>query len=136
MASRDDEPLLRTSYFHVRIGDRELGFAEITHLTSRTEAERHRFDTVVLRRALTRSTELFDWRRRIVDGAEDRRNVTIHQLTGPDGAVANGWRLVGALPIRWSGPAFNAQANEVAMEELELTFEDLVWLEPSGEQGG
>ena len=54
MAEHEHEPLLRTSYFRVLIGDRELGFAEITPLTSRTEDERQRFDTVVLRRALTR----------------------------------------------------------------------------------
>jgi hypothetical protein len=58
--------------------------------------------------------------------------VTIHQLMGPEGAVANSWRLVGALPIRWSGPTFNALAGDVAMEELELTFEDLVWLKEGG----
>jgi phage tail-like protein len=121
------EPLLTTTYFRVLIGDRELGFSEITPLMSRTEDERDRFDTVVLRRALTRSTELFDWRR-----AEDRRDVTIQQLMGPDGAVANSWRLVRALPIRWSGPAFNALAADIAMEELELTFDDLVWLQEGG----
>jgi len=121
------EPLLRTSYFRVLIGDRELGFSEITPLMSRTEDERDRFDTVVLRRALTRSTELFDWRRK-----QDRRDVTIHQLMGPAGAVVNTWRLVGALPIRWSGPAFNALVGDVAIEELELTFEDLVWLKEGG----
>jgi phage tail-like protein len=131
------EPLLRTSYFRVLIGDRELGFSEVTPLLSRTDPEhpkehRHRFETVVLRRALTRSTELYDWRRRIVDGADDRRTVTIEQLERPDGAVANAWRLVGAWPSRWTGPAFNALAAEIAMEDLELTFEDLVWLKQGG----
>jgi hypothetical protein len=40
----------------------------------------------------------------------------------------NAWRLVGAWPVRWSGPAFNAMTSELAFEELELTFADLVWL--------
>lgn len=126
------EPLLRTSCFRVLIADRELGFSEITPLVSKTEEERHQLETVVLRRALTRSTELYDWRRRIVEGADDRRTVTIEQLDRPDGHVANAWRLVGAWPSRWSGPAFNALAGDVAMEELELTFEDLVWLKEGG----
>ena len=131
------EPLLRTSYFRVLIGDRELGFSEITPLTSQTDREqpkehRHRFETVVLRRAVTRSSELYEWRKRIADGVDDRRTVTIQQLDRPDGDVANAWRLVGAWPSRWSGPAFNALASDVAMEELELTFEDLVWLKEGG----
>jgi len=136
-----DEPLLRTSYFRVLIGDSELGFAEIGRLTSETDLvapprERiHRFETVVLRRALTRSTELYDWRRRIVDGADDRREVTIHQLESPGGRIANSWRLVGAWPCRWSGPAFNALDSGVAYEELEVAFDDLVWLEQTTTQG-
>jgi phage tail-like protein len=137
MVEHEREPLLRTSYFRVLIGDRELGFSEITPLTSRTDPERpkehrHRFETVVLRRALTRSSELYEWRKRIVHGTDDRRTVTIEQLERPDGEVVNAWRLVAALPLRWSGPAFNAQISGIAMEELELTFEDLVWLKEGG----
>jgi T4-like virus tail tube protein gp19 len=132
MAEHEQEPLLRTSYFRVLIGDRELGFSEISPLTSETGEERHRLETVGLRRAITRSSELYDWRRRIVDGADDRRTVTIQQLERPDGAVANAWELVGAWPCRWSGQAFDARAGDVAMEELELTFEDLVWLKEGG----
>jgi phage tail-like protein len=137
MVEHEREPLLRTSYFRVLIGDRELGFSEITPLISDTDPEhpqehRHHFETVVLRRALTRSSELYDWRKRIVDGADDRRAVTIEQLERPDGAVVNAWRLVGAWPYRWSGTTFNALAADVAMEELELTFEDLVWLKEGG----
>ena len=133
MPERELEQLLGTSHFRVLIGKQELGFCEITRLTSETDlaaplAERgHRFETVVLRRALTRSTELYDWRRRILDGAEDRRDVTIHQLEGPAGRIANSWRLVKAWPRRWSGPAFDARESGIAFEELELAFDDLVW---------
>jgi phage tail-like protein len=135
MRDREREPLLRTSYFRVLIDERELGFAGVSRLTSETDlmaptgARPHRFETVVLRRALTRSSELYDWRRRIVDGDDDRRVVTIHQLQNPGGRIANSWSLVGAWPCRWSGPAFNALDSSVAYEELELAFDDLVWLE-------
>lgn len=65
----DGRPLLGTSNFPILIGKQELGFCEVTRLTSETDlaaplAERgHRFATVVLRRALSRSTELYDCRR-------------------------------------------------------------------------
>src|SRR5262249_56712410 len=77
-----ERSLLSTSSFRVLIGDRELAFAEVTQLTSTTDWESsreqlHRFEPVVLRRALTRSSELYDWRRRVVEGADDRRTVTI-----------------------------------------------------------
>jgi phage tail-like protein len=140
MTRHGGEPLLRTSYFRVVIGERELGFAEITPLTSRTQLDtderRHEYDTVVLRRALTRSTELYDWRRRIADGADDRRSVRIEQLETPGGPTANSWTLVDAWPCRWSGPAFDAQSSAIAVEELELAFADLVWHGQTHRQGG
>ena len=135
MPSHQPEPLLRISCFEVLIGKRELGFAEVGRLTSETDLETlsdrrvHRFATVLLRRALTTSTELYDWRRLIVQGKDDRRDVTIRQLSAPGGTIVNSWRLVRAWPCRWSGSAFDAMNNDVAYEELELTFDDLVWLD-------
>jgi hypothetical protein len=135
MSSRQPEPLLRISCFEVLIGDRELGFAEIGRLTSETDLAAspdrpvHRLATVVLRRALTTSTELYDWRRLIVAGNDERRDITIRQLSAPGGTIVNSWRLLRAWPCRWSGPGFNAMSNEIAFEELEVTFDDLIWLD-------
>jgi hypothetical protein len=142
--TRQPKALLRVNCFEVLIGDREIGFAEVGPLRSETvpsalpdQKPVHRFATVVLRRALTTSTELYDWRRRIVSGKDDRRDVTIRQLAAPGGTIVNTWRLTRAWPCRWSGPAFDALKNDVACEELELTFEDLVWLddEPKKKKG-
>lgn len=134
MPPRAPEPLLGTSHFRVRIGRREIGFCEVGPLISETdvtfpEEPYNRFETVVLRRALSSSRELYEWRRRIVDGKRDRRTVTISQLDAAGGEVVNSWRLVGAWPRRWSGPAFDAAQTGLAYEELELAFDDLVWLE-------
>jgi phage tail-like protein len=134
MPVQELQPLYGTSHFRVLIGRRELGFSEVGRLSSETDStlppqERsHRFETVVLRRALTRSTELYDWRRKIMSGKDDRRPVTIHQLAAAGGAIVNSWRLEGAWPCRWSGPSFAAAGNDVALEELELAYDDLVWL--------
>lgn len=140
MPERELEALFGTSHFRVLIGREEFGFAEVTRLASVTDLEvppeerRNRFETVILRRAMSRDTELYDWRRSIVDGKNDRRQVTIHQLEGPGGRIVNSWRLVRAWPCRWSSPSFSAQASEVAVEELELAYDDLVWLRPRQRQ--
>ena len=140
MPSPDHEPLLRTSFFRVLIDDVDLGFAEISRLSSQDDVgegnHRRRFETVVLRRALTRSHELYTWRRHILDGKDDRRTVTIQQLDAPGGRIANAWHLVAARPVRWSGPDFDAMESRIAYEELELAFDDLVWLEQNEERGG
>jgi phage tail-like protein len=142
VSSHEPKELLRVNCFEVLIGDREIGFAEVGRLTSETDlslvSERpaHRFATVVLRRALTTSTELYDWRRLIVSGKDDRRDVTIRQLSAPGGTIMNAWKLTRAWPCRWSGPAFDAMKADVACEELELTFDDLIWLPQTGKRKG
>jgi phage tail-like protein len=118
------EPLFGTSHFRVLIGRGEIGFSDVSRLSSETGAP----DVVVLRRALTQSTELYEWRRRVAGGEDDRRDVTIEMLDAAGGAVVDSWRLVGARPQRWSGPSFDASGVAVAIEELELTYDDLVWL--------
>jgi T4-like virus tail tube protein gp19 len=121
--------LLGTSHFRVLIGREELGFAEVSPLSSEVDPESgEQFAHVVLRRALSRDTTLFDWRRAIVEGKNDRRTVTIHQLELAGGRIANSWRLVRAWPYRWSGPALNALESGVAFEEVELAYDDLVWV--------
>jgi phage tail-like protein len=131
MAEREAAALLGTSHFRVLIGRDELGFAEVSPLSSEVDPETGEgFAHVVLRRALTRDTTLFDWRRAVADGERDRRTVTIHQLESAGGRIANSWRLVRAWPCRWSGPALNALESGIAFEEVELAFDDLVWVRP------
>jgi phage tail-like protein len=126
MPAREPPSLLGTAHFRVLIGRREVGFAEVGPLVADGEAA-----AIVLRRALSaRSTELFEWRRK-----GDARAVTIEQLDSAGGRVVNAWRLVNARPLKWTGPAFNAASNDVAIEEIELAFEELVWIEPDSEGG-
>jgi phage tail-like protein len=61
------------------------------------------------------------------DGKADKRQVAIRQLDAAGGGVTNTWVLEGAWPCRWAGPAFDASATEVAMEEIELAFDRLTW---------
>ena len=129
MPEREAAPLLGTSHFRVLIGRDELGFCEVSQLSSEVDPESgEQFAHVVLRRALSRDTTLFDWRRKVVDGKADRRTVTIQQLESAGGRIANAWRLVRARPCRWSGPALNALESGIAFEEVELAFDDLVWV--------
>ena len=69
MPEHEAAALLGTSHFRVLIGRGELGFVEVSPLSSEVDpASGEQFAHVVLRRALSRDTTLFDWRRAIVDG--------------------------------------------------------------------
>ena len=53
--------------------------------------------------------------------------VTIIQLDAPAGRPVNIWQLTGARAIRWSGPDFDAMADGIAFEELEISYEKVAW---------
>jgi phage tail-like protein len=40
------------------------------------------------------------------------------------------WTLVDARPVRWTGPTLDAIGQDLAMEEIELTYERLEWAAP------
>jgi phage tail-like protein len=128
-----DAPIL-TRNFRVTIDGVEIGFAAISQLVSisaempargRTKMI-HRYANVVLRRALGRDRRLFAWRESIMAGKKDRRRVEIRQLDDNFEPVSS-WILEAAWPCRWAGPLFDANATGIAMEEIELAFERLIW---------
>jgi hypothetical protein len=125
--------------FAVAIDAAEIGFCSLSRLCSETVPDDpagaprdpsrlvHRYSNVVLRRALGRDRRLYDWRQNILAGKADKRQVSIRQLDAAGREAMNTWILEGAWPCRWAGPAFDAGATDVAMEEIELAFDRLVW---------
>jgi phage tail-like protein len=121
--------------FSVAIDGVAIGFAAVTQLASTSVEElsrvrpklTHRYSNIVLRRALCGDRLLYVWREAVMAGKKDRRRVEIRQLDENCEATRSMWVLEGAWPCRWSGPIFDANASEIAMEEIELAFERLIW---------
>ena len=84
----------------------------------------NKYGAITLNRGITDSETLWEWRQNIVDGNIDRRNISIVLL---DEARQEKWRwnLSRAWPSKWTGPTFNATSNDVAIEQLEITHEEL-----------
>ena len=61
------------------------------------------------------------------DGA--RRNVVVELLDEHHEQVIARWKLEGAWPTRWTGPTLDASGTDVAMEEIELAYERLDWID-------
>ena len=121
--------------FSVLIEGIEIGFAAVSQLASMSLEEPargraklvHRYANVVLRRALGGDRRLYAWREAIMAGKKDRRRVEIRQLDESLATTVSSWILEGAWPCRWAGPIFDANATGIAMEEIELVFERLIW---------
>jgi len=137
----EGQPLFANN-FRVLFEGVEVGISEISPLTSETgssasdERGEPCYRSVVLRRALTGSRELYRWREQVHAGRAAERSVHIRHYDSTGELLVNAWELEGAWPCRWSGPALDATAEEtIAYEELELAYARLVWHDESHGQG-
>lgn len=145
---RVDEPS-SAARFVVRIGDVEVGVARVSaptlasDLASATVRPGTRQtghvvwsakpvrNTVVFARAIDGDRTFYQWRRAALSEdprAHDTatRDVEVSVLDAAGRAPVVTYRLVGAWPLRWSGPALDALVPSVAYEELEVVYHDLV----------
>lgn len=83
------------------------------------------FATVVLKRGLTQTDDLWAWFSLVGEGAYAQRlNVAITMFDQAGQGVFS-WTLKRALPTKFKAPDLNASNNEVAIEELHLVHEGL-----------
>jgi phage tail-like protein len=88
-----------------------------------------KYSNISLKWGVTDDRELYDWHRRIIDGAArrqvERKNGSI-VLLDRTGAELARWNFTRAWPVKWDGPDFNAETSDVAIETLELAHEGIV----------
>ena len=141
MASANRNDPYKAFNFLVEIdGIQAAGFTECTGLSTETDVIEYRegnerggvrkipglakFTNIVLKRGLTRSRDLWIWRKVIIDGGIDRRSGVIVVLGDNHTPVAR-FQFREGWPSKWEGPRFNARSSEVAIETLEIAHEGL-----------
>ena len=80
------------------------------------------YGDITLSRGITTDSELWTWRRTIMGGLPDRRNLSIVVMNDQGEDVIR-WNVRNAWPTKWTGPSLDASSDEVAVETLELTHE-------------
>jgi len=45
-----------------------------------------------------------------------------------EGNEVTQWNLAGVVPVKWTGPTLDVNGNQVAMETLELVFDEMIGL--------
>ncbi|BAZ23386.1 phage tail protein [Kalymmatonema gypsitolerans NIES-4073] len=122
-------------------GITEAGFQECSGLDSSTDAVDYRegsdpnhvrkltglnkFSPITLKRGITDSDKLWGWRQSVVDGRAERKNISIVLLNEAREEKWR-WNLRRAWPSKYTAPTFNATSNDVAVETLEITHEEVV----------
>lgn len=90
--------------------------------TNRKLAGQTKYSNITLKWGITDDHSLFDWRKKTIDGKTERKNGSI-VLMNESGEEKIRWNFVDGWPTKWTGPSFNATANEVAIETLEIVHE-------------
>ena len=116
------------------------GFSEASGLTTDTNMIEYRegneitttrklpglmkYNNIVLKRGLTQSDELWQWRKAVIDGKTERQSGSIVLLDEARNPALR-WNFREGWPSKWEGPALNAKTSEVAIETLEIAHEGL-----------
>lgn len=127
----------RSFNFHVEIGGLTVGgFSDVSGLQLETEVKEYREGgengymikragpsryngNLILKHGVAGDTTLWDWYLANREGKVTRLSVSVILLDTTMTEVMR-YNFKGAYPVRWTGPEFNAQRSEVAIESLEL----------------
>ena len=82
----------------------------------------NKFGNITLKRGISPDLSVYNWRKTVTDGDIERRNASIVLHNEKHEEVVR-WNLVNAWPSKYVGPDLKANANEVAIETVELTHE-------------
>ena len=87
---------------------------------------RLKWQDISLKRGITSSLEIWEWREQIVQGKviDARKNITINMLNREYTPVAT-WHFTNAWPSKVSGPALKSDSNEFGVEELTIVHEGM-----------
>jgi phage tail-like protein len=94
----------------------------VDKLTARKLPGLNKYSNISLKWGVTDDKELWDWRKKSMDGTVERKNGSI-VLCNDAGEEKVRWNFLEGWPTKWTGPSFNATGNEVAIETLEIAHE-------------
>lgn len=97
----------------------------------------HKVGDVTLKRGIVNSTDLWGWIADVrVNGPAAKREVVI-SLRDEAGQTVQSWKLRGVVPMKYTGPTLAGKGGtDVAMEELVLSAEALVFMDAGGNEIG
>ncbi len=88
------------------------------------------FATVILKRGMTTTRDLWHWFEMVSGGAYAYRLAAYITMHDGSGSPVMTWRLTNVLPVKFKSADLNAKGTEVGIEELHLAHEGLTLLAP------
>jgi phage tail-like protein len=79
-----------------------------------------KYTNITLKYGITSTHELWDWfNAGLLDGKVKKIDFSI-LLRNVGGEVARRWNIASAFPVRWEGPQFTSDSNQIAIETIEI----------------
>lgn len=118
-------------------GVTQAGFRNVEGLDSETEVieyqdgddmilrkrpGRTKYSNIVCKRGYVATEDLWEWRKKVMDGKVERKPVSIILLNDNGGEIMryNGFE---AWPCKWKGYSLDGKGADVAVEEIEFVVE-------------
>ena len=137
-----NDPYLNSRFLIEIEGITQAGFSECTGFDVTTDPVDYRegneppflrklpgltkFGTLSLKWGITDSPELWDWRQKVIEGkmSDARKNGSII-IQDEEGNEKLRWNFRDGWPSKYDPSDLNAKSPDVAIETLEITFEEL-----------
>jgi len=87
--------------------------------------------TLTLKRGLTASFDIWDWFKRTQDDPSVTAEATVVLLAEDSTTERARFVLTGCRPLKLKAPAMNAKDGMVAVEELQVAYQTLVYEDPN-----
>ena len=141
MATGERKDPLRNFRFRLEIdGIQQAGFSEVTVPDTTSDVIEYREGTEIttvrklpgltkygnlsLKWGTTDSMELYNWRKQIIDGNIQRKNIAVIVVDEAGNDKAR-YEFVNAWPSKYDPTDLNATGNAVAIENLEIVHEGM-----------
>lgn len=133
---------LSTNHFQIEWGGTRIGFTEVSGLSIEVELINHRegssptysdskmpgqikYNNIVLKRTIAQGdNDFYKWLNTISLNKIERRDITISLLNEEHEPVVT-WRVRNAFPIKINWSDLKANANESAVETIEIAHEGI-----------
>jgi phage tail-like protein len=85
---------------------------------------RTKYSNITLKRGYINTTELWDWRKKVIDGLVERKAGSVI-LCADDGTEVMRYNFFEAWPSKWKGFTLDGKGTDVNVEEIELAVEKI-----------
>lgn len=93
-------------------------------LTLRKRPGRTKYSNIVLKRGYVSSDELWQWRKKVMDGSVERKSGSVI-LCNDAGDPVMRYNFFEAWPAKWKGFTLDGKGTDSVIEEVELVIERL-----------